>query len=89
VVVVEPAASTEPRARRDLRLQARVAVTVAAIALGGVAGAVAARGGGSARVGPVAEVPAPAPDPVVVVVPVDPFTGWEVGGDVVDPFCGC
>ena len=33
--------------------------------------------------------PAPGGGPVVVVVPVDPFVGWEVGGDVVDPFCGC
>lgn len=36
------------------------------------------------------ETPPPAPGgPVVVVVPVDPYGGWEVGGDVVDPFCGC
>jgi hypothetical protein len=88
-VVAEPTESPEPRVRRDLRLQVRVAVTVAAIALGGFAGAVAARGGGPARVGPITEVPTPAPNPVVVVVPVGPFTGWEVGGDVVDPLCGC
>jgi hypothetical protein len=38
----------------------------------------------------VVEVVAPEPTanpPVVVVVPVDPFTGWEVGD--VDPLCGC
>ncbi|MDT4922629.1 MAG: hypothetical protein QOG01_342 [Pseudonocardiales bacterium] len=91
-VVAEPAVSPEPRAPRDVRRTLRVAVTVAAIVLGGVAGAsVAAFRGGAApaRVGPVVEVPTPAPNPVVVVVPVDPFTGWEVGGDVVDPLCGC
>jgi len=92
-VVTELDASPEPRVRRDRRRTLPVAVTVAAVVLGGLAGAgVAAFRGGAApaRVGPVAEVPTPAPpDRVVVVVPVEPFTGWEVGGDVIDPLCGC
>jgi hypothetical protein len=91
-MVAEPAASPEPRAPRDVRRTLRVAVTVAAIVLGGVAGAGVAAfrdGAAPARSAPVAEVPTPAPHPVVVVVPVDPFIGWEVGGDVVDPLCGC
>ena len=51
----------------------------------------ATRSGDSAPASPVVEVVAPEPTanpPVIVVVPIDPFTGWEVGDDV-DPFCGC
>ena len=77
--------------RRPSRRWSLVAVFLAVgVAAAGVAVG-AGLGGADAPSPDVAvETPPPAPGgPVVVVVPVDPYGGWEVGGDVVDPFCGC
>jgi hypothetical protein len=93
-VAVESPAVAEPRPGRSVRLPQRFAVGAVAVAvLAASASVVASRDGrGLTPAAPVADVvspdPAP-PNPVVVVVPIDPFTGWEVGGDVVDPLCGC
>jgi hypothetical protein len=37
----------------------------------------------------VPEMPAPPHGPLVVVVPVDPFAGWEVDDDGLGLWCGC
>lgn len=74
------------------RLGRAVAVLVTgALVVAGVASLIGSRQAVPSPAAPVADVVVPEPTanpPVVVVVPVDPFTGWEVGGDV-DPFCGC
>lgn len=53
-------------------------------------------GGAGARPAPATQVPAAVPDspasprePVVVVVPVDPFAAWEVDDDGLGLWCGC
>lgn len=96
-VTVEPEPTTdEPAPRRAVPTwrHGRVVAGVAtgALALTAALVLVGSRDGARPPAAPVADVSAPEPtaDPtVVVVVPVDPFTGWEVGGDVVDPLCGC
>lgn len=74
------------------RLGRAVAVTVTgALVVAGVVSLATSRDT-APPAAPVADVVLPEPTanpPIVVVVPVDPFTGWEVGGDVVDPLCGC
>lgn len=87
-------------ARPTRRARTQYVVAAVVVALTVVGGLAFARTGGSNR----SDVPASSPAavepaapaepraPVVVVVPVDPFTGWEVGdGDPfrLDPWCGC
>jgi hypothetical protein len=63
-----------------------------ALVVAAVVSLVVSRDAAPSPAAPVADVVVPEPaanPPIVVVVPVDPFTGWEVGGDVVDPLCGC
>ena len=76
-----------PRRRSVVAVFLAVAVAVAAA---GVAAGTGLGGADAPSPDVAVETPPPAPGgPVVVVVPVDPYGGWEVGGDVVDPFCGC
>jgi hypothetical protein len=95
----EPTAEPEmtgvrvPRGAVPMRWHGRAlaGVLTGVVVLAAVGAFAASRGGTPPRTAPVTAVVAPEPTanpPVVVVVPVDPFTGWEVGGDV-DPLCGC
>ena len=84
-----PVHAGAPSTRR--RFTRVVAGAVAGAAVLAAAVFTASRGRESAPTPHVVEVVAPEPTanpPVVVVVPVDPFTGWQVGDDV-NPFCGC
>jgi hypothetical protein len=97
-VEAEPTVEPEPMnvrvPARAVRMRwhgrALAGVLTGAVVLAAVAAFAASRGGTPSRTAPVVEVVAPEPTvnpPVVVVVPLDPFTGWEVGD--VDPLCGC
>lgn len=82
---VEVARPVDPR-RRQRMLVLPLAVAVIAV----VAAAHGFGSRGQEEPAAIAPVPAPPRDPVVVVVPVDPFAGWEVGGGgLFDPSCGC
>lgn len=92
VVVADEVAQRTQR-RSTPRVVAALGVVLAAV--GGLAftrlgGRSDAPASSPAEVAPAA--PAERQEPVVVVVPVDPFTGWEVdGGDPfgLEPWCGC
>ncbi|HVF05276.1 MAG TPA: hypothetical protein VNA20_10575 [Frankiaceae bacterium] len=87
----EPTQSGPPSKQRRSGRVVAAAVTSAAVVTVAAVVFTTSRGGESAPAPHIVEVVAPEPTanpPVVVVVPVDPFTGWEVG-DGVDPFCGC
>lgn len=93
---VEPDATDVRVARRAVPMRrqgsALRGVLTGAVVVAAVAAFAASRDATPRRTAPVVDVVAPEPTvnpPVVVVVPVDPFTGWEVGGDVLDPLCGC
>ncbi|HEV2891256.1 MAG TPA: hypothetical protein VGX28_12855 [Frankiaceae bacterium] len=100
-VAPEPETTVEPETT-DVRVPPRAVpmrwhgralagVLTGVVVLAAVAAFAASRGGTPPRTVPATEVVAPEPTvnpPVVVLVPIDPFTGWEVGGDV-DPLCGC
>lgn len=80
--------TVRPRPRRRSVVAALLAVGVAAAGVA-VGTALGAPDVPSPDVAVETPPSAPGGGPVVVVVPVDPCGGWEVGGDVVDPFCGC